>query len=134
MRTHSKDPQKRAEQKRTGWTDAETQALIRCYETMLELQRAGRLGRAQGQTSKAQMRRTFLATHAPHRSPGSFEAKCMNLSAVRRDLGLPIVDGYKPAANMSQSCRAIAWARWAPIEQVGQALQDHGKRSVGGDR
>lgn len=112
MRTHSPDPAKRKAQKRIGWTDAETRHLCRCYEVMLALQSAGRLGRAPGQTSKAQIRRTFLATHAPDRSPGSFEAKCMNLSAVRHALGLPIVEGYKPAPNMSASCRAIASERW----------------------
>jgi len=112
MRTHSPDPAKRATQARLGWSDDETRHLCRCYEIMLELQSAGRLGRARGQTSKAQIRRTFLATYAPNRSSGSFEAKCMNLSAVRRDLGLPIVDGYKPAPNMSASCRAIASERW----------------------
>lgn len=132
MKTHSDDPAKRAEQKRIGWTESETVALLRCYEVMLELQSAKRLGRGKGMTSKAQIRRTFLASHAPERSAGSFEAKCMNLSAVRRELGLSIVEGYKPAPNMSASCRAIATARWGSATQAGRALHDAARRGVVG--
>lgn len=112
MKTHSNDPAKRATQLRTGWTDTETMALVGIYDVMLALSAAGRLGRAKGQTSKAQLVRSYMATDAPTRSKGSVEAKLMNLSAVRVELGLPIVNGYKPLPNMSAGCRSLAAAHW----------------------
>ena len=112
MRTHSPDEQRRTEQARTGWTDRETRALVDLYGAMLALQTAGSLGRGKRQTSKAVMVRTFIALNAPGRSKGSVEAKLMNLSAVRVSLGLDIVQGFKPLANMSTSCRQIASDVW----------------------
>jgi hypothetical protein len=112
MLTHSPDPDRRAEQTRTGWSDTETRRLITAYNRMLALQDAGKMGRAKGQTSKAVIVRTFIAEHAPARTKGSVEMKLMNLSAVREDLGLPIVEGYKPLPNMASSCREIASERW----------------------
>jgi hypothetical protein len=37
------------------------------------------------------------------RSRGSVEAKLMNISAARAQLGLPILPGYKPAGNFQRS-------------------------------
>jgi hypothetical protein len=46
-------------------------------------------------------------------TPGHrFEMKLMNLSAVREELGLPIVEGYKALPNMAASCRELATERW----------------------
>ena len=114
MKTHSDDERRRKTQARTGWSDSETISLIGTYDAMLLLQQAGKLGRnkSAGQTSKAVLVRAWMAENAPNRSKGSVEAKLMNLSAVRVELGLAIVEGYKPLPNMATSCRELATAAW----------------------
>lgn len=124
MKTHSSDLERSAAQARTGWTPAETLRLIRLYDRMLELEAAGLLGRskAQGQTSKAELVRLYIEeglewaedprSKAVPRSKGSVESKLMNLSAVRVELGLPIVSGYKALPNMSSSTREFGTEAW----------------------
>jgi hypothetical protein len=104
MKTHTSKAHSRTE-----WTDEETRALAHTYSKMLRLESDGLLGpsKAKGQTSKASLVRTFLEQHCPSRTKGSVEAKLMNLSAVRQELGIPLVEGYLPLPNMSDSCRKI---------------------------
>ena len=92
-----------------GWTDEETRSLATLYLEMGRLEGLGLLGRSKskGQTSKADLVRLWIATVAPSRSKGSVEAKLMNLSAVRAELGLPLVTGYKALPNMSASTRTV---------------------------
>ena len=118
MQTYSQDATRRAAQSRTAWTDAETLSLCALYGHMLDLQTVGHLGRGKTENgtprvSKAVLVRAWIAEHAPDRSKGSVEAKLMNLSAARIEMGLPIVDGYKPLQNMGADVRRAALAAWA---------------------
>ena len=92
-----------------AWTDEETASLCALYLRMTDLEGRGLLGRSKskGQTSKADLVREWIATVAPSRSKGSVESKLMNLSAVRAELGLPLVTGYQALSNMSASTRTI---------------------------
>ena len=116
MRTHPTESGSIQETPRTEWTPQETRALVGVYSLMLSLSADGMLGakRSIGQTPKSALVSAFILEHAPHRSKGSVESKLMNLSAVRQELGLPIVPGYKPLSNVSESCRQIGRDAWTP--------------------
>ena len=117
MQTYSQDPTRRETQARTAWTDAETLSLCALYAHMLDLQTVGHLGRGKTdngtpRVSKATLVRAWIADNAPGRSKGSVEAKLMNLSAARIEMGLPIVDGYKALPNMGADVRRAALSAW----------------------
>tara|TARA_R110002074_G_scaffold128222_1_gene268479 strand:+ start:542 stop:880 length:339 start_codon:yes stop_codon:yes gene_type:complete len=92
-----------------GWSDEETFSLAMLYLNMVHLSEEDKLGAAKsrGQVSKAALVKEWIFEVAPMRSKGSVEAKLMNLSAVRVELGLPIVPGYKALPNMAASTRII---------------------------
>ena len=110
--THSPDPKKRSALARTGWSPEETLSLCGLYAQMLGLQEQGLLGpkKSAGQVSKAQLVNGFAAERG--RTKGSVEAKLMNISAARQDLGLPLVIGYKPLANMGADVREAVTTLW----------------------
>jgi hypothetical protein len=118
MQTYSQDATRRAAQSRTAWTDAETLSLCALYGHMLDLQTVDHLGRGKTENgtprvSKATLVRAWIAEHAPGRSKGSVEAKLMNLSAARIEMGLSIVDGYKALPNMGADVRRAALSAWS---------------------
>lgn len=75
----------------TNWQDDELDAIVADYFAMLAAEHAGE------KYNKSQHRRTLIGLIG--RKPGSIELKHMNLSAALSELGLPIIDGYKPARN-----------------------------------
>ena len=77
------------------WTDAELQAIVADYFSMLESELAGR------PYSKTEHRNELLKT--VHRSPGSIERKHQNISAVLQELGLSWINGYKPLVNFQDA-------------------------------
>lgn len=108
------------------WSHEETQACIEAYEQMLKLQKAGKLGPGKSKTSKASFRKAFSAKFG--RSGGSFEMKCMNVSAVRIGFGLEIVEGYKPYGNAAKEIKD----HYAE-EQAYDEAYDEGRRSEPSD-
>ena len=110
--TFSPDDNRRALQARTGWSLEETTELCNTYNTMLELEADGLLGRskAAGQTSKATLVRAFMLETG--RSKGSVESKLMNIPAALQEHGRPMVTGYKPLENMSHSTREAVAEYW----------------------
>tara|TARA_Y100000593_G_scaffold12640_1_gene23343 strand:- start:831 stop:1208 length:378 start_codon:yes stop_codon:yes gene_type:complete len=91
------------EMARTGWSDDETRSLVQLYFHILALEKAGKLGRAKGQTTKRSLVTGWREAHAPQRSHGSVEMKLMNISASCEALGLDRVQGYKPMARRSKA-------------------------------
>lgn len=81
------------------WTEAELAAAVRAYRRMLELELAG------PEYSKTEFRREVLAGELADRSAGAFEYRMQNISAVLDELGLPWIDGYKPAANVGTATK-----------------------------
>jgi hypothetical protein len=85
----------------TDWSSAELDAIVADYFSMLRTEQAGQ------HYNKTAHRRALMAD--VHRSGGSIEFKHQNISAVLTQLGLPRIDGYKPAWNFQG---AIADAIW----------------------
>src|SRR5215471_18166378 len=75
----------------TDWSSAELDRIVADYFEMLREEQAGH------RPNKTQHRRTLME-HV-HRSEGSIEFKHQNISAVLTELGLPWINGYKPARN-----------------------------------
>lgn len=78
-------------QTRTPWTRTNCRALITLYNRILKMEQEGK------PYQKAPLVREIAAKQG--RSTGSVEAKMMNISGVRAELGLPIIKGWKPLAN-----------------------------------
>ncbi|MCY2987545.1 MAG: hypothetical protein NTY19_06735 [Planctomycetota bacterium] len=80
----------------TVWSDVEVGLLIADYFDLLQLDMLGR------DYSKAEHNWLLRETLAA-RSKGSVEFKHQNVSAVLLKLGLPYINGYKPAKNYQRS-------------------------------
>jgi len=85
----------------TDWSTAELDAIVADYFEML------RAEQARQPYNKTAHRKALMADI--HRSDGSIEFKHQNISAVLTQLGLPRINGYKPAWNFQG---AIADAIW----------------------
>jgi hypothetical protein len=85
----------------TDWSSAELDAIVADYFAMLRAEQAGQA------YNKTAHRKALMAD--VHRSDGSIEFKHQNISAVLTQLGLPWINGYKPAWNFQG---AIADAIW----------------------
>jgi hypothetical protein len=75
-----------------SWSQQEVNAIIAAYFQMLALEISGQA------YNKAQRNRD-LQSVIPARSRSSIEFKHQNISAVLAKLGLPYINGYKPAWN-----------------------------------
>lgn len=89
------------------WTIGELDAIVADYFAMLDLETRGR------SFNKAARNRN-LRDAGLDRTKGSVEMKHQNISAVLMDLGMPWIDGYKPAVNYQD----------AIIEAIGRHLGD----------
>jgi CBS domain-containing protein len=76
------------------WTEAELEAAVEAYDKMLEKERAGQ------HHVKAEVRRSYLIGPLRARSDRSFEERMGNISAIREQLGLPTIPGYKPKPHV----------------------------------
>lgn len=104
MKTHGKKGGSR-----TRWTRDETASLCVLYVQMLEADAAGELGPGKRYT-KAGVLRGWIGAFAPGRSKGSVEAKLMNISGARRELGLDLLRGYVPLGNYARELEEIVLA------------------------
>jgi hypothetical protein len=95
----------RAEVQNHPWTIDELDAIVADYFAMLDLETRGR------SFNKAARNRNLRDTGLD-RTKGSVEMKHQNISAVLMDLGMPWIDGYKPAVNYQD----------AIIEAIGRHL------------
>jgi hypothetical protein len=80
----------------TTWAEDEVELLVADYFGMLQLELRGQ------NYIKAEHNR-LLREQLDARSKGSVEFKHQNVSAVMLKLGLPYIDGYKPAKNYQRS-------------------------------
>jgi hypothetical protein len=91
----------------TEWSSTELDTIVADYFAMLREEQAGR------SYNKTAHRRGLMAE--VHRSSSSIEFKHQNISAVLTQLGLPRIDGYRPAWNFQG---AIA-------DAIGRFLRDN---------
>jgi hypothetical protein len=82
------------------WSESENSFIISDYFEMLLKESEGL------EYVKAEHRRT-LKRQLENRSASSIEYKHQNISAVLAELGLPYVEGYKPAKNYQSALRAM---------------------------
>jgi hypothetical protein len=82
---------------RAPWTALENDAIVADYLEMLELELTGRT------FNKAAHNRAIQQLTG--RSKGSVEFKHCNISALMKEFGLPIIDGYKPRSNAQDALR-----------------------------
>jgi hypothetical protein len=80
------------------WTPEENRTICAVYLTMLEHEKRGE------KYNKAQHRREGLKAMSTYRdgqqrTPGSWEMKCCNISALMQAARLPFIQGYKPLGN-----------------------------------
>lgn len=83
--------------KPTDWTEAELTAAAEAYERMVQAEQIGK-----PLTKKAVYQ--DLAERFP-RTPKAFEFRMQNISAIRQDLGLPLVRGLRPADHIGANKR-----------------------------
>lgn len=87
---------------RKAWTKSDNIEIVNLYNAMLELQRTGT------KYSKAPMVRAVAENQG--RSKGSVECKLMNVSAIRQQAGLDIVQGYKALSNYNKELVDVVMA------------------------
>ncbi len=82
---------------RAPWTSSDNDAIVADYLEMLELELTGQ------RFNKAAHNRAIQQRTG--RSKGSVEFKHCNISALMKEFGLPIIDGYKPRSNAQDALR-----------------------------
>ena len=87
------------------WTKSEDQQILKLYDRMLDLELSGKLGRGIGKTTKSQCIRDAQITLK--RSTGSIESKMMNCSFCRLKTNQPMIQGYQPLRNCSNSLKIL---------------------------
>ncbi len=87
----------------TDWSDAENDAVVGSYFSMLTDELAGR--------SYVKAAHNRLLQEQIGRSRGSIEFKLCNVSAAIKAFGLPMIEGYQPRFNFQMSL-AEAISRW----------------------
>jgi hypothetical protein len=108
-----------------SWTRFEIEATIAAYERMLQNELRG------VRYSKSDVVRDLMVL-MPVRSRGAVELKLQNVSAVRAELGLPWIDGYKPMAHYQSALRDLVISRADPRERINEAVTDYGEAPVVG--
>jgi hypothetical protein len=82
---------------RAPWTSSDNDAIVADYLEMLELELPGQSFNKAAHNRAIQQR--------TGRSKGSVEFKHCNISALMKEFGLPIIDGYKPRSNAQDALR-----------------------------
>jgi hypothetical protein len=93
-----------------AWSDAEVEVIVGDYFDMLQKELRGEA------YNKAEHNRT-IRSRLVERSKSSVEFKHQNISAVLLELGLPYIDGYKPASNY-QASLAVAVREYLQTHQA----------------
>lgn len=87
------------------WTEEENKLIVSDYFSMLISELNGR------KYNKTQHRNELLPL-LNSRGPASVEYKHQNISAVLAEMGLPFINGYKPAYNFQRSKLVVAVDRY----------------------
>ena len=104
----------------SDWTAFEIEATIAAYQSMLQHEVRG------VRYTKSDVVRDLMSL-MPGRSGGAVELKLQNVSAVRAELGLPWIDGYKPMAHYQAALRDAVARGANPRERVNEVVTDYGE-------
>ncbi len=108
-----------------AWTSLEIEATVAAYEDMLRKELRG------VRYAKSDVVRDLMRL-MPERTRGAVELKLQNVSAIRVELGLPWIDGYKPMTHYQSALRGAVVARADPRERINEAVADFGAAPVVG--
>lgn len=108
---------------RRDWSAAEVDAVVADYFAMLELELRG------VSFSKTEHRQR-LREQLSGRSDGSVEYKHQNISAVMLDLGMPPIDGYKPASNYQELLYHVVEERLTHAAGLLAAVREQSSRGA----
>jgi hypothetical protein len=106
-----------------AWTRLEIEATVAAYEDMLRKELRG------VRYTKSDVVRDLMKL-MPARTRGAVELKLQNVSAVRAELGLPWIDGYKPMAHYQSALRDVVVSRADPRNRINEAVAEFGKTPV----
>lgn len=110
-------------QKGQNWTLFEIEATISAYDDMLDKEIHSQ------PYTKADVVRTLMRL-MPSRSRGAIELKLQNISAIRRELGVSWIEGYKPMPHYQRALRDAVVGRTNPRDRINEALADFGETAV----
>ena len=97
------------EKSNSDWSDAEIQAAVDAYLSMLSREQSGQ------SVNKAHENRVLRESALEGRTKGSVEFRMQNISTVLVELGRDRIEGYKPAKNVGANvARSIREALNAP--------------------
>lgn len=99
-----------------SWSQAEVEIIVADYFQMLTEEIAGK------PFNKAQHRRALLPL-LNNRNESSIEFKHQNISAVLAKLGLPYINGYKPAWNYQKLLEQVVIAHVSQHRQLENSFQ-----------
>ncbi len=108
-----------------AWTNLEIEATVAAYEDMLRKELRG------VRYTKSDVVSDLMRL-MPARTRGAVELKLQNISAIRAELGLPWIDGYKPMAHYQSSLRDAVVGRANPRERINEAVAQFGEAPVVG--
>ncbi len=101
--------------RRTDWTEEELGAAVGAYLKMLRIEIGG------SRVVKKRVNEELRAGVLANRSQSAVEYRMRNISRVLDDLGLPWIDGYRPASNVGNEVRRKIEAQ---IKDLGKDLVD----------
>jgi len=102
---------------RRNWSQAEINAAVRQYLCMRELEDRHEA------FSKADINRLLRTAELRHRSRGSVEYRMCNISAVMENLGLQVVQGYKPRVNVGSGVESMIRTAIAARREIQDQVQ-----------
>lgn len=108
---------------RRNWSRVEVEAIVADYFDMLSQELRGEA------YSKTQHRRHLMAV-LDRRTDGSIEYKHQNITAALNELGLPGIDGYKPAKNYQDLLLEVVRERLSGEKRLLMIVRDEVERSA----
>ena len=110
-------------QRGDDWTPFEIEATVAAYEEMVLMQVSGQA------YSKADVVRSLMRL-MPARSRGAVELKLQNVTAIRQELRLPLIDGYKRMAHYQRALRDVVVSRARAATRIAESLADYGEAAI----
>lgn len=103
-----------------AWSWHECELIVKDYFDMLKAELSGKKFNKASHNQALQQR--------IHRPRGSIERKHQNISAILKEMGLPMVDGYKPLPNYQRRILpdvvGAEWVRQQALQQLARGLAE----------
>lgn len=107
----------------TGWSWLECEAIVKDYFEMLEVELKCK------KYNKSEHNKN-LRLLLNNRTKGSIERKHQNISAVLKEMGMPIIDGYKPLSNYQKNILPdVIGAHLAKLPEIENLIENINQQS-----